>query len=258
MCVCQRLINKGKERQRELVTFFPGGTRFWLVLRMCVRAFLMFFSFMLDSTAGGRNSDKPHSFLLREDWFQHKADLKKNPSTVVKKQLQIGRRWFSDKLLVTEQNDELTFRWRALSKGKVFPQQDLKNVRELSALRPSYLQCFTQCWRTSYIRAARQIPLLTPGLHRNRCVNIILPYKSTVYLVTLNWLIKNKQTSGLVTKVMRLLKETGHAHLQLYFFVLRLYVGSFACFIIRSTLHFSHTEPLSPVLAPLPLRPPCL
>lgn len=65
--VCPKFINKGKERQRELLTFFPGGTRFWLVLRMCVRAFLMFFSFMLDSTAGGRNSDRPHSFLLKGD-----------------------------------------------------------------------------------------------------------------------------------------------------------------------------------------------
>lgn len=44
-------------------TFLPGGTRFWLVFRMWVRAFLMFFSFMLDSTAGGRNSARPHSFL---------------------------------------------------------------------------------------------------------------------------------------------------------------------------------------------------
>lgn len=54
-----------EEGQRKVVTFFPGGTRFWLVLRMCVRAFLMFLSFMLDSTVGGRNSDRPHSFLLR-------------------------------------------------------------------------------------------------------------------------------------------------------------------------------------------------
>lgn len=68
-CVCahEKFIRKGKERQREMLTFFPGGTRFWLVLRMCVRAFLMFFSFMLDSTAGGRKSEKPHSFLLRGD-----------------------------------------------------------------------------------------------------------------------------------------------------------------------------------------------
>ena len=51
-----------KERERES-TFLPGGTRFWFVLRMCVRAFLMFFSFMLDSTAGGRKRAKPHSFL---------------------------------------------------------------------------------------------------------------------------------------------------------------------------------------------------
>lgn len=71
VCGCQKFINKGTERQRGLLTFFPGGTRFWLVLRMCVRAFLMFFSFMLDSTAGGRNSDRPHSFLWGGDWFQH-------------------------------------------------------------------------------------------------------------------------------------------------------------------------------------------
>lgn len=64
--MCQKFINKGEERQRETLTFFPGGTRFWLVLRMCVRAFLMFFSFMLDSTAGGRNSERPHSFLWKK------------------------------------------------------------------------------------------------------------------------------------------------------------------------------------------------
>lgn len=64
--MCQKFINKGEGRQRETLTFFPGGTRFWLVLRMCVRAFLMFFSFMLDSTAGGRNSERPHSFLWKE------------------------------------------------------------------------------------------------------------------------------------------------------------------------------------------------
>lgn len=64
--MCQKFINKGEGRQRETLTFFPGGTRFWLVLRMCVRAFLMFFSFMLDSTAGGRNSERPHSFLWKK------------------------------------------------------------------------------------------------------------------------------------------------------------------------------------------------
>jgi len=82
ICVCQKFINKGKERQKELLTFFPGGTRFWLVLRMCVRAFLMFFSFMLDSTAGGRNRDRPHSFLFRGDCFMYKVlPLEKSTST---------------------------------------------------------------------------------------------------------------------------------------------------------------------------------
>lgn len=56
-----------KERDKDGVTFLPGGTRFWLVLRMCVRAFLMFFSFMLDSTAGGRNNARPHSFLQTQN-----------------------------------------------------------------------------------------------------------------------------------------------------------------------------------------------
>lgn len=57
----ERKREEGKERRES--TFLPGGTRFWFVLRMWVRAFLMFFSFMLDRTAGGRNRARPHSFL---------------------------------------------------------------------------------------------------------------------------------------------------------------------------------------------------
>lgn len=73
VCVCVVIglwQGQGKTK-RERLTFFPGGTRFWLVLRMCVRAFLMFFSFMLDSTAGGRNSERPHSFLRRVKCCNH-------------------------------------------------------------------------------------------------------------------------------------------------------------------------------------------
>lgn len=67
VCVVRSLLQGQRKTKRERLTFFPGGTRFWLVLRMCVRAFLMFFSFMLDSTAGGRNRERPHSFLWRAD-----------------------------------------------------------------------------------------------------------------------------------------------------------------------------------------------
>ncbi len=113
VCVCQKFINKGKERQRELLTFFPGGTRFWLVFRMCVRAFLMFFSFMLDSTAGGRNSDRPHSFLWREEIdfsikFREGISTRPGRHTCSEK-LEAGLFLLSDRLSVTQQKECFLF-----------------------------------------------------------------------------------------------------------------------------------------------------
>lgn len=95
VCVVRSLQQGQGKAKREPLTFFPGGTRFWLVLRMCVRAFLIFFSFMLDSTAGGRNSERPHSFLRRVDhcnalaWWDHILTL-----TVQSPMLILAKWWY--------------------------------------------------------------------------------------------------------------------------------------------------------------------